>query len=324
MRLTGDKGRMKNPLRLGVIGLGRNWRRRYRVALRAMPERFKVQAVYDQVRGRAERAAAALGCEAFPAMTALLEHADIDALLLADRQWFGLWPADAARETNKPIYCGGGLIPDRLPAEARPPIMLELLPRFAPATARLREILGAQLGPVRLVVCEAVKPERSSKGARPSLLGSVGVALLDWCLAFMEGEPASVLAAGLADGGIENLFLEFPDGRAVQVMQRRGPCARARLRLHIVAEKGCATVAPPRHVSWTGADGRHVHALPRGRSLTGLMLEHFFQAVREEKPLTPGLEEVRRPLALLEAARQSRREGRRVALPPASLKPGVD
>ena len=52
---------MPNPLRLGVIGLGRRWRRRYRPALQDLADSFTVVGLYDQVQVRAEREAQALG-----------------------------------------------------------------------------------------------------------------------------------------------------------------------------------------------------------------------------------------------------------------------
>lgn len=303
---------MRDPLRIGAIGLGRHWRRRFRPALQAMPDRFAVRAVYDAIRVRAEREARSLGCEALPGMTPLLEREDIDALLLADRQWFGLWPAELAGRLRKPVYCAGHLIrDDLLPPEGGPLMMAELLPRFAPATARLHDLLRTSLGPAKLVVCEAVGPERGRK-PRPFFDGPAGVALLDWCLGFLAGEPTGVQVA--AAGGIEGLFLELPEGRAVHIVHRRARHARPGLRLHVAAADGSATIRSTRRVAWTGPDGHHVHTLPQGPSLTGAALEKFARAVRDGRPSEPGLNDVRRCLALFAAARQSQAEGRRVSL----------
>ena len=40
---------MTNPLRVAVIGLGRRWRKRYRPALLALHDRYRVTTLYDQV-----------------------------------------------------------------------------------------------------------------------------------------------------------------------------------------------------------------------------------------------------------------------------------
>src|SRR5437868_4711800 len=95
---------MSEPLRVGVIGLRPLWRRRYRPALRALPDRFQVVAVCDPLAGRAERAAKRLGCAA-AGPTELLERPDIDALLLVDAPWYGLWPVQLACRLGKPALC---------------------------------------------------------------------------------------------------------------------------------------------------------------------------------------------------------------------------
>lgn len=307
---------MENPLRIGVIGLGRRWRRRYKPALRDLSDCFQVRAVYDQVHERAEREARSLHCDALAGMTPLLARDDIDALLLADPQWFGGWPITAAECVAKPVYCGLSALEgaaSEFAEDSRPPVMVEMLPRLAPTGAQFREILRDQLGPARLVTCERVKPA-TDRGVRTKpLTGAAWVSLLDWCRGFMAGEPVNVLASGLEDSSFESIFLEFPGSRAIHVIQRQERHGAARLRLHVAAEKGCATLTLPRRVSWKGPDGRHVHTLPRGRPFSRIALQRFYQAVRAGQPLEPGWEEVGRVLAWLEAARQSWTEGRRVA-----------
>ncbi len=308
---------MEGPLRIGVIGLGRRWRRRYGPALRALPDCFRVRAVYDQVRHRADQEARSLHCEAHAAVTALLDRDDLDAFLLADPQWFGAWPITAAGGVTKPVYChplvlnGTEIFPTGV---GRPPVMIELLPRLAPAGVRLREILRDQLGPARLVVCEHVRPANGRRSAPAPFTGAAWVSLLDWCRGFVDGEPTGVLAAGLEDRRFESVFLEFPEGRAIHVTQRREPHATPHVRLHIAAEKGSATLDLPRRLLWNGPDGRHVHTLPRGRPLSRISLKHFYQAVRTGQPPEPGWDDIGRSLAWLQAARQSRAEHRRVDL----------
>ena len=51
-------------LRVGLIGLGDAWQARLRPALRALADRFEVRAICDQVRHRAEQAAAEFQAEA--------------------------------------------------------------------------------------------------------------------------------------------------------------------------------------------------------------------------------------------------------------------
>ena len=71
---------MSTRLRVGVIGLGRRWRR-YRHALEALRKRVAVRAVCYQVARRAEDEARRLGCAAAAGPADLLERDDVDAAL---------------------------------------------------------------------------------------------------------------------------------------------------------------------------------------------------------------------------------------------------
>jgi predicted dehydrogenase len=310
-------------LRVGVIGLGRRWRRRYEPALRALRDRFRVCAVCDQVQVRAQREARRLGCGAAAGPTGLVEIADPDVLLLADPQWFGLWPVDLACRFKKPVFCGA--VPEgdesqtartcQLVKESGTPVMVALAPRLAPVTARLNELLNTQLGPPRLVVCEAVVPERTTKphwGTNPRAL--IPADLLDWCAGFMGSEPVNVLAADAGAAGLASVLLEFPGGRAVQINRRSVPGARPAVRLHAVAERGAATADLSGRVRWFGPNGRYVHVLPRQRPIGQVLLEIFHGAVTEGRPPDPDLDDARRLLGWLRAAAVSRREGNRVPL----------
>src|SRR5262249_16625114 len=132
-------------LGVGIIGLGRRWRKRYRPALHALRDRYRIRAVYDGVRRRGERTARLLGCRAMVGAVELLERADIEAVLIFDAGWHGLWPLEAACQFNKPVYCAVPLDADakhaeavcRRVTEAKLAVMPALWPRFAPATVQL-------------------------------------------------------------------------------------------------------------------------------------------------------------------------------------------
>src|SRR6516165_3280593 len=91
-------------LRVGIIGLGRRWRRRYRPALEALRDRYEIKAVCDEVRARAVHEGRHLGCAAM-GPGGLVARDDLDALLLCSRQWFGLWPVERAAQTGLPVFC---------------------------------------------------------------------------------------------------------------------------------------------------------------------------------------------------------------------------
>jgi predicted dehydrogenase len=321
---------MSNQLRVGVIGLGKRWQRRYRPALRQLQDRFEVRALCDDVYQRAINEAYRLGCDAVAGPTQLLESTDIDAVLLLDPAWYGLWPLEAACRAGKPVFCCPTPDLDEAHADALVrrvqesglTVMMELALRQAPATQRLRELLATRLGAVRAVVGEVVQPARDMEAADPegvpvsvrALLGASGLSLLDWCADLLAAEPASVLAAGMPGTGPFSLFLEFADGRCVQLTCWRGPRMRRAVRLRVVAERGSATVELPRRVQWSDADGWQVHVVRRQQPLGEVLLERFHQTVTEGLRAQPSLADAHRVLGWLRAAVCSREEGRCVPL----------
>src|SRR4051812_48881855 len=98
---------MAPPLGVGVVGLGRQWRQQYRPALLALAPLFEIRALYDQTHRRAVGEARRLNAEAVGGVTALLEHPGVEAVLLPDRQWFGLWPVEAACRGGQAVLWGG-------------------------------------------------------------------------------------------------------------------------------------------------------------------------------------------------------------------------
>lgn len=317
---------MTNPLRVGVIGVGRGWRR-FRRALSALADRFVVQALCDQVREQAAQEAEEVGCADVAGPAALLEDAEVEALLLVDTQWYGWWPVERACRLGKPVLCAVPLAVDdahadalhQLALDSRVPVLIEMRPRLAPATERLRALLESELGPARFVVCESVQPPARvstvpDRRAPAALLGPRGIALVDWCLSLLGGEPVAVQASGLDTQELASLFLELADGRAVQVFRRRAPGARRSLRLEVIAERGSATVELPGQVLWTDQAGRHAHLLPKQRPVCQTLLERFFQVVREGQAPAPDLATAYQALRWLRAAGVSWAEGKRIAV----------
>jgi predicted dehydrogenase len=121
------------------------------------------------------------------------------------------------------------------------------------------------------------------------------------------------LAAEAGGGDFTSVLLEFEGGRSVQVnrvRQRRG--ARS-VCLQVTAERGPASLRLPGRVAWTDRRGRHVQLL-RQQPVGQVLLERFYQAVREAQPMQPTLADAQRALGWLRAAARSRDEGGRVVL----------
>ena len=179
---------------------------RHATALRALADRFEVRAVCDQVRHRAEQAAAEFHAEAVDGYHVLARREDIDAVLVLSPQWYGALPILAACESGKAVYCAAGLDlePDeaqrikRRVEEAGIAFVAEFPRRQAPATIRLRELIASQLGTPRLLFCHqrsvADLPANHLSGRKPPhptfryLIEQV-----DWCRYVVDQEPTAVM-----------------------------------------------------------------------------------------------------------------------------------
>jgi predicted dehydrogenase len=319
---------MEKILRLGIIGLGRRWHRRYKPALRVLRSRFTIRVVCDQVQERAAREARQMACAHASGPTQLLEREDVDAVLLLDRQWFRLWPLEQACQAGKPVFCSCSLEEDDAHAdvlhrnvlESRLPVMMEMLPGIAPVTMRLRELFETELGAPRLLVCDVRRSV--SKSSRPKtapasgstfvadLFGGEGIPLLDWCAGLLGAEPVRVTAHALPSSGFSSVFLEFPGARGVQLIRRSGITEKRTVRLEALGERGLALVEWPHHVSWSTPQGSYSHVLRGQRPLTQLLLEHFRDAAQGGRPLEPSLRSAYRVLRWLRLAARSHEEGR--------------
>jgi predicted dehydrogenase len=317
----------EEPLRVGVIGLGASWDRRYKPALLALTDHFSVLALYDPVQYRAEREARELGCMSARGLSELVDDAQIEALLLPDSQWFLLLPVEVACRLGKPVLCGPsleleGARADGLVQRVRDSglsVMVEMAPHLAPAGARLRQLLDSELGPPRLLLCDITEPEyrarlRVSNPEAGLLLGPSGVAIVDWLSQILAGEPIGYNAAGAPVADFVSLVLQFANKRAIHV--RRYSCgARPGVSLRVVAEHGRATVHLPDRISWIAADGRNSQRLRARRCQTQTLLLAFAAAVRSKTVPQPNLEDAARALKWLRMGRQSLLEGRGIGEP---------
>lgn len=303
---------MSQPLGVGVIGLGRRWRTRYRPALLALRDRFRVRAVYDQIAEYAALQARRLGCASHDSARAVVESDPVEVLLLPDAQWFGLWPVELACRAGKPVFCAAPLGLGEPHADqileqvrrARLPVLMALTPALAPVTARLTGLLDGPLGPARLLLCDVTDPQDPSPAPDP--------ALLDWCAGLLGAEPVGVRAlAGAA--GLTSLQLDFPGGRTAQVSIWHAPHARRAVRLRVVADAGTAQVVLPDQLSWADETGRHSHALPPA-AVEASLLERFHDDVRANRPPAPDFGRAHQVLTWLRAAERSLAEGRPLSL----------
>jgi predicted dehydrogenase len=305
-------------LRVGVIGLGRCWRR-YRRLLARLRDHVEVRAVCDQIAHRAEIEARQFDCAAAAGPVELLERPDVQAVLLLDAQWYGLWPLEHACRINKPILCTSSLVSDEAHADtlyesiqSRGLPVLMTLPTFlTPATRHLRELLTHRLGQARLVRVDwSMRPSPSGG----DLLGNATVLpLLAACAWLLDDVPRSIWTLDGDSAAFVTLVLRFGSDRLAQVNLWTAAAGRASPRFEVVAEAGTATAELPRQLRWRDADGQHAQRLPP-RSVELSSLERFIVALRDKQPLRPSFEDAYQALTWLRAAVRSRSEGTCIAL----------
>jgi predicted dehydrogenase len=307
---------MAARLRVGVIGLGRRWRR-YRRALEGPGPRLAVAALCDEVALRAEQEARELGCAAAAGPTELVERPDVEGVLLLDGQWYGLWPLGLACRTGKPVLCAASLAreehADDLRRQVRDkglPVLMPLAPEGELLLGRLRQLLEGPLGPARLV-----RASWTGRSARPGPLDRpAALALLHAVAGLLGGAPVGVATRGVPGApGYASAVYEFGSGRVAELSLWGGPGGRPGCRLEVVAERGSVFADWPRRLRWQDGEGGHAWEGPSGAPERAL-LERFARGVREGQAMGPGFEDAYRALTWLRAARRSLAEGARVGI----------
>jgi predicted dehydrogenase len=302
---------MPERLRVGIIGLGRTWQS-YRPALHGLRDLFEVRCVFDQRPERAERVGRHLGCSPAAGVVDLLERPEVEALLLLDVPWCGLWPVTQACRLGKPVFCAPSLVQDETHADAlretvaatNTPVLLGMRLTASPALLRLRDLLKRRLGPARLVRCEVTVPRRRSAAL---------LALLHECAAVFDAEPVGLTSTKAEGTGLASILLEFGDGRVAQLSAWSDRNAHRACRVQVVGANGIVEADLPGDVRWRDREGRHVLRLA-AHPARWRLLEQFYMVARNGAPPRPGLCDTYRALTWLRAAARSLEEGKRVAI----------
>jgi predicted dehydrogenase len=341
-------------IRVGLVGLGDVWHIRHATALRALADRFEVRAICDQVRHRAEQAAAEFHAEAVDGYQVLARREDIDAILVLSPHWYGALPILAACDSGKAVYCAVGL--DLDPAEAQQiksrveesgiAFVAEFARRQAPATIRLRELIASRLGAPRLLFCH-----QRSVADLPANHVAVHnqhhptfrylIEQIDWCRYVVNVEPTSVMGVihqtgHSVDSSSESAIVEdyqmmsldfsprgkpgtgavaqISCGRYVPSGWQEAISYRPLPALQVSCEHGIAFVDLPTTLVWFDEVGRHQESLDSERPVGEQLLTHFYRAVTSLVRRTCDLEDAYRAIHIMQAARKSHEEGRRIEL----------
>lgn len=333
-------------LRIGLVGLGEGWENRHRPALRALADRFEVRAVCDQVKHRAQWAAAEFGAAAIDGYHALAAREDVDALLMLAPQWYGSLPILAACDHGKAVYLGHGLSLEaplaeeirRRVEEAGIAFMAEFLRRQSPATLRLKELIATRLGPPRLLFCHhrlpIAEPRERLSVSRPgpSVFQEL-VEQVDLCRYVVGTDPLWVtgirhVGRGDPDPDYQMMSLDFSEdsgpgsgaiaqiscGRYFPAAWREAISYRPLAALQVSCEHGIAFLDMPSTVIWFDDAGRHQESLDGERPIAEQLLTQFHRAVMSLVRKSRDLEDACRAMAIVGQAMRSFQEGVRLPL----------
>ena len=333
-------------LRVGLIGLGDVWQVRYAPALRALADRFDVRAICDQVRHRAEQAAAEFQVEAVDGYQVLARREDIDAVLVLSPHWYGALPILAACDSGKAVYCAAGLDVDPEAAqqlrkrveESGIAFVAEFARRQAPATIRLRELIASRLGEPHLLFCHQRLLAGPSTGYMsgcnlPPLTFRFLIDQIDWCRYIANRKPTAVMGVLHHDGepSVEDyqmMSLDFSPqdkpgtgaiaqiscGRYVPSAWEEAVNYRPLPALQVSCERGIAFIDLPATVVWFDEAGRHQESLDSERPVGEQLLTQFYRDVTSLVRRTNDLEDAYEAIHIFQAARRSHQEGRRIEL----------
>jgi predicted dehydrogenase len=335
-------------LRIGLVGLGRDWDVRHGPALRALSDRFEVRAICEEVALRGEQVARQFNAAPVEGFRAMMRRTDVDAVVILSGHFYGPLPILAACDEGKAVYCGSNwdYASDRIEELKRRvdqsgvAFMADFPRRVSPATLRLKELIATRLGEPRLLFCHQ---RRLLKETPPSAGNHVGpteveeardvVELIDWCQYVVGHHATSVngfwhQAPAATHADYQLLSLDFsPPGQLGQgalaqiscgyYMPAKWPEAisfRPPAALQVSCEKGIAFIDLPSTLVWFDEAGRHMESLDHERPAGELLLWQFHRQVTRLVRDRSNIEDVFSALNVLVQARKSFATAQRVFL----------
>ncbi len=300
----------EHDLRIGLIGCGRLAERGYVPAL-AHARDWRLAAVADPVASRCEGVAPAT--PAYSSAAALLDDAEVDALVLATPTAEHLADASLAAETNVPSLVEKPPAPDLGAALALarldPPPRIGFNRRFEPWLAALRRRAPIDAALELALRLQYPGDAWRSHVVKDDILLSVGPHLLDLARWLTGGEMTRVRAAALTSSAVE-LELELETARA-QISVAKGRPFRDSV---TVAEAGEVVARWTAH-SILGRGRRFAWRLGTPSTLVRSLvsqLDVFAAAVRgEPAPTLATARDAVAVMAAIDAARRSAADGGR-------------
>ena len=340
-------------LRVGLVGLGDQWKSRHRPALMALADRFEVRAVCSEVAERSRQVAEEFGAIALDGFRAMMERDDIDAVLVLSPDWYGPLPILAACEAGKGVYSSAALdVSEHQAADIRRRIedsgvafMAELPRRHAAATIRLKELIATRLGPPRLLFCHERMPMEGQSNSRrrgdycPLAMRHL-MELADWCRYLVNDDPTSVISAiheqhdQHVDLFYQMVSLEFPALKVPADHPMSGCKPQAQLSvghyiperwtdalsfkrpasIQLCCERGMAFIDLPSNLVWFDDAGQHTESLDTERAVGEQMLDRFYRAVTSLIRKTTDPQDAYRAMKIVSSANESVKTGQRIEI----------
>ena len=333
-------------LRVGLVGIGQGWDSHYRNALRALADRFEVRAVCSDVALRAEQIAGEFQARNVDGYRALAARDDVDAVLLLAPDWYGPLPVYAACDFGKALFCTSAWeMEPRHAHEMKSRVersgiafMAEFARRHAPATLRLKELIATRLGAPRMLLCHRRMSTSGLNGTVTRRASQASVPrdvleLVDWCCYVVGKTPTSVLGvqhesvSGSEENGYQMMNLGFESQVGDQSAMAQINCGqllpptwkeaisfRPPAELQVCCEHGVAFLDLPSTLIWFDEAGRHHESLESERPVGEQLLTQFHRAVTSLVRRTSDLEDTFRSITIVQKAKASAQDGRRLAL----------
>ncbi len=335
-------GLIPAELRLGVVGFGRLVRDYYLPALHMLAG-ARVVAVADPLPESRRAATERLhDAEVYPGHRAMLEHAEIDGVLVASppsthlEVWSEATAAGLPTFVEKPLVLSGQI--ERLARPHEPRLMIDFNRRFWPTYARVRDLVrrGALGTPVHLEFALHLDVLRWSGVTRHrldadegGLLHDLGCHAIDLALDVIAEEPDRIIALTSSKRWTHDqlqLRLDFPSGSSATCDLRYGD--RTREWLVVRGPENTARLADPNKALHVEAKGPRRSPLVAwsldavtlgyrafrwsqslGRASIRSALAAFIHSLRTGSPFAPGFEDGVRNARWVAAAARSAASG---------------
>ncbi|MFT4559121.1 MAG: putative dehydrogenase [Planctomycetaceae bacterium] len=200
-------------IQVGLVGVGPQWER-FRPALARLRQPIHVEAVYDPVFARAEKAAKDLDADPVTGISALAKRGNVEAILVMDPGWTRTAVLPLLARQEKPVFFaswpfsgqGNSKRQTAWHTDSNSLIVPAMWRRFFPGAIRLQELFATEIGqPCEIVIDLAgqtasaeTEERRAATSAADSTLESL-VGWLDFCRTLFRAFPISASVCPTSD-----------------------------------------------------------------------------------------------------------------------------